>query len=355
MTESLVHCGQGLIFRHGPVGRCEREQQGAMELAQISTITDAGLAVAMREALAAARHFEGATAPNPPVGCVLLDAVGNVLAAAAHQGVGTPHAEALAIDEARSNGKLAGIHTVVVTLEPCNHHGRTPPCTDAILATPARRVVFGISDPNPHVTGGGAKRLREAGLSVETFSGGATQLQRLIAPFRKRVSQGLPFVTVKQAINRNGSMIPPTGHKTFTSQGSLLIAHALRRRADAIVTGSGTVLADAPLFTVRLLPDHQGKRRPLLIFDRRKRVPASYLEAAAQRGFDVTIVSDLELVLRDAAAAGINEILVEAGPQLTAHVLRSPFWDEHVRITQTEGEDKVEILTHGGGDVLRHH
>lgn len=326
-----------------------------MDQARTSTITEAGIAVAMREALAAARRHEGATAPNPPVGCMLLDAAGNVLALAAHRGAGTPHAEALAIEEAKAAGKFPAIHTVVVTLEPCNHHGRTPPCAGAILATPAKRVVIGLADPNPHVAGGGAGRLKEAGLDVSFFKGDRAQITRLIAPFAKRVTQGLPFVTVKQAINRHGSMLPPAGNKTFTSQGSLLLAHALRRRADAIITGSGTVLADDPLFTVRHLPDHPGKRRALYIFDRRRRVPSSYLGAARERGLDVVIVSDLDVVLREAAAAGINEILVEAGPSFTTHVLQSPYWDEHVRIAQTDGEDRVEILVNGGGDVLRHH
>ena len=326
-----------------------------MDQAQTSTITEAGLAVAMREALAAARRFEGATAPNPPVGCVLLDAAGNVLAVAAHQRAGTPHAEALAIAEARDNGNLGALHTVVVTLEPCNHHGRTPPCSEAILATPARRVVIGVADPNPRVAGGGAERLRQQGLDVQSFKGDATQLRRLIAPFAKRVTQGLPFVTVKQAVNRAGSMVPPAGQKTFTSQGSLLLAHALRRRADAIITGSGTILADDPQFTVRHLPDHVGKRRRLYILDRRGRVPAAYLEAASQRGLDAVIATDFAAVLEDAASAGCNEVLVEAGSQLTTHVLQGPYWDEHVRITQTDGEDKVEILTQAGSDVLRHH
>lgn len=347
--------GQGALSRHSPVERRAREQQGAMDNTKQSTITEAGLAVAMREALAMARRFEGATAPNPPVGCMLLDNAGDVLALAAHQGAGTQHAEALAIEEARKHGKLANLHTIVVTLEPCNHHGRTPPCTEAILATSARRVVIGVADPNPHVSGGGAARLKQAGLDVQFFAGDATQLKRLIAPFAKRLTQGLPFVSVKQAINRTGTMSPPPGVKTFTSQGSLLIAHALRRRADVIISGSGTVLADDPLFTVRHLPDHAGKRRRLYILDRRRRVPASYVEAAAQRGLDAVIATDLAAVLHEAAAAGCNEVLVEAGPQMTAHVLASPYWDEHVRITQTDGEDKVEILTNGGTDVLRHH
>lgn len=309
----------------------------------------------MQSAMAAARAWEGATAPNPPVGCVLLDRAGNVIAAAAHHGAGQLHAEALAIQNARIAGQLDKIHTVVVTLEPCNHHGRTPPCSEAILATPAEHVVIGAADPNPNVAGGGAARLREAGLLVDFLSGDIAQVQRLIAPFKKRVTLGLPFVTVKQALNREGNMVPPPGQKTFTSQSSLVVAHALRRRADAIFTGSGTVLADDPLFTVRLLPDHQDKRRKLVLFDRRRQIPAVYYEAATARGFDVTVAGDIETALRDIAATGGLEVLVEAGPKLTAHVLQTPFWDEHVTITQTDAEDQIKINTNGGADVLRHH
>lgn len=309
----------------------------------------------MQAALAAARPWEGATAPNPPVGCALLDRAGNVIAAAGHHGAGQLHAEALAIQQARDAGKADLIHTVVVTLEPCNHHGRTPPCTEAILATPAEHVVYGVADPNLKVAGGGAERLRGAGLIVDVLPGDTLQVERLIAPFKKRVTLGLPFVTVKQAINRDGNMLPPQGQKTFTSQGSLMIAHALRRRADAIFTGSGTVLADDPHLTVRLMPDHAGKRRKLVLFDRRKRIPQSYVYAATQRGFDVSFADDLEIALRAVAADGAIEVFLEAGPSLTDHVLASPFWDEHVKITRTDAEDRVEILTQGGSDVLRHH
>ena len=326
-----------------------------MNQTQTTGIPDQLIAMAMTAALAAARPWEGATAPNPPVGCAMLDAAGSIITTAGHHGAGLLHAEALAIRQAREAGQAGRIHTVVVTLEPCNHHGRTPPCTDAILATPARRVVIGIADPNPNVIGGGAERLHEAGLGVEFFSGDTTRLQRLISPFRKRMVHGLPWVTVKQAINLHGTMIPPHGQKTFTSQGSLLIAHALRRRADAIFTGSGTVLADKPLFTVRLLPDHANKRRKLVLFDRRKRIPPSYVEMATQRGFDVSRAGDLETALRGVAKAGGIEVLLEAGPELTDHVLQSPFWDEHVQITQTEGEDQIKILNNGGADVFRHH
>lgn len=326
-----------------------------MDKSTARQIPDNLIANAMQAALAAARLWEGATAPNPPVGCALLDASGAIITVAAHHGAGQLHAEALAISEARAAGRLDRIHTVVVTLEPCNHHGRTPPCTEAILSTPARRVVIGVADPNPKVKGGGAAALSAAGLDVEMFGGDRAQLERLLAPFKKRVLHGMPWVTVKQAINREGNMAPPAGQKTFTSQGSLLVAHALRRRADAIITGSGTVLADDPLFTVRLLPDHADKRRKLVLFDRRKRIPATYFEEAGRRGFDVSHAGDVETALRDLAAAGAMEVLVEAGPLLTASVLRSGLWDEHVTITQTDGEDLIKVETNRGKDVLGNH
>jgi diaminohydroxyphosphoribosylaminopyrimidine deaminase/5-amino-6-(5-phosphoribosylamino)uracil reductase len=285
------------------------------------------------------------------VGCVLLDAVGVIIAVAAHQKAGQVHAEALAIQKAREAGLVSHIHTIVVTLEPCNHHGRTPPCTEAILATPAKAVVIGMPDPNSLVHGGGAARLRAAGLNV-CFLDAAQQpaltqaLRRLLAPFTKRVTLGLPWVTVKQAINRAGNMLPEPGHKTFTSPSSLVLAHQLRRRADAIITGSGTIIADAPEFTVRHVDEIAGKRRKLVLFDRRRRIPADYLEAAAQRGFEIIFAAELDPALRELAKQGALEVLVEAGSQLTAAVLSSPYWDEHVLITQSTtpgGEDQIEI------------
>ena len=326
----------------------------------------------MAAAIEAARAFEGATAPNPQVGCVLLDRSGAVLGVAAHQKAGALHAEALAIKTARAAGLAHLIHTVVVTLEPCNHHGRTPPCTEAILETPAKAVVIGMADPNSQVNGGGAKRLAAAGLSVSFLDHAqqpdlAQALERLLGPFTKRVTCGLPWVTVKQAINCDGNMLPPAGQKTFTSQSSLKLAHSLRRRADAILTGSGTILADAPHFTVRHVEDIAGKRRKLVLFDRRQRISKAYLEAATARGFEIIFAREFEPALRALASEGALEVLVEAGPQLTASVLASPFWDEHVLITQSAepgGQDTVEIkhnnmtaekLAKEVKHVLRHH
>ncbi|PRX11396.1 UNVERIFIED_ORG: diaminohydroxyphosphoribosylaminopyrimidine deaminase [Martelella mediterranea] len=306
---------------------------------------------ALARAIEGAARFAGATSPNPPVGCVLLDAAGVVLAEGYHRKAGAPHAEAAAIAEARAAGLVSRVHTVVVTLEPCNHHGRTPPCADAILATPARRVVIGAPDPNPGVTGGGAARLAAAGLSV-TFAGAmaderARQLallsSRLIAPFAKQTVTGLPWVTVKQAVDADGNMVPPAGAKTFTSPASLTLAHRLRRRADAILTGSGTILADHPELTVRRVPDFAGKQRVLAILDRRGRVPADYIAAAEARGFSVVISENLTDCLQMLGERGVLEVLVEAGPSLTAAVLENGLWDEHVHIRKGD-PDRVRIF-----------
>jgi diaminohydroxyphosphoribosylaminopyrimidine deaminase/5-amino-6-(5-phosphoribosylamino)uracil reductase len=303
------------------------------------------VAEAFRRALAAAEAFEGNTAPNPPVGCVALDAGGAILACEAHRGAGRAHAEAAAIEACARAGVLARLHTLVVTLEPCNHVGRTPPCVDAVLTTPARAAWIGARDPNPRVAGGGAARLAAAGLDVR-FADALTDpaagdlaraSRRLIAPFGLWSRSGRPWITVKQALTPAGSMIPPPGTTTFTSPESLDLAHRLRRRADAILTGSGCVLADSPAFTVRRVVDHPGNRRILAILDRRGRVPASYVTAAQARGFDVRLRTDLDGLVRELGAADVLEVLVEAGPTLHASLMDEGLWDEHVTIRQQVG------------------
>lgn len=311
------------------------------------------IAMAFARALALARVHEGATAPNPPVGCVLLDAAGTELAAGAHRRAGTPHAEALAIAAARHSGVVGKIHTAIVTLEPCNHHGRTPPCAEALLATPAKQIWIACRDPNPKVGGGGAERLMAEGRRVRMLADLphpdalvlAGDAERLIAPFRKHVLTGLPFITVKQALSSTGSMIPPPGRKTFTAPSSLALAHSLRRRADAILTGSGTILADDPHFTVRLVADHPGKRRLLVILDRRRRVHSDYLDAALQRGFEVYHGDKLHAALARIADWGAMEVLVEAGPTLTGSLLATALWDEHVLIEQACSPDGADRVT----------
>ena len=298
------------------------------------------IADAFARAIAAATDYAGATSPNPPVGCAILDAAGNLLAVEAHRKAGETHAEARAIAACRAAGTIERIHTIVVTLEPCNHHGRTPPCAEAILSTPAREVWIAEADPNPRVEGGGAARLAAAGLSVRLLAELdhpdaarlAAKAERLVAPFVTWVTTGRPFVTVKQALDETGSMVPPLGRKTFTSEASLTLAHRMRHRADAILTGSGTILADRPEFTVRHVPDHPGKSRILAILDRGGRVPADYLAEAAQRGLRPLRFADIDEALVRLGAEGVHEVLVEAGPTLTAAILSAGIWDEHVAI-----------------------
>jgi len=314
------------------------------------------VAGAFRRAIAQAEAFAGATSPNPPVGCVVLAADGEILACEAHHRAGSSHAEAAALEACRRTGVVDRIHTVVVTLEPCNHQGRTPPCTDAILATPAEAVWIGARDPNPKVHGGGADRLASRGLAIALLDtldhpdapSLAHAARRLIAPFRTWSRTGRPWLTLKQAIAVDGGMIPPAGRKTFTSRESLVLAHRLRRRADAIITGSGTVLADDPAFTVRHMPDHAGKRRTLAILDRRGRTPPAYIRAAEARGFDVRIHRDIPTMLDELGDEGVLEALVEAGPTLLGAFLDQDLWDEQVVIRQglVAGEpDAVDIHT----------
>lgn len=313
----------------------------------VAAAPDAGTAAvtvagAFRQALAAGEAYAGATAPNPPVGCVLLDAQGRVLASEAHRRAGGAHAEAAAIEACRRGGVAERIHTVVVTLEPCNHQGRTPPCVDAILATPAKAVWIGARDPNPRVAGGGAASLAARGLAVGFIdqlddadaAALARAARRLIAPFAAWSRTGRPWLTLKQAVTFDGGMIPPAGRKTFTDDASLALAHRLRRRADAIITGSGCVLADDPAFTVRHVSDHVGKRRVLAVLDRRGRTPPRYVEAAKARGFEVLVRGDLPALLAELGAAGVVEALVEAGPTLLGAFVGQGLWDERVVIRQ---------------------
>ena len=284
----------------------------------------------MRAALHEARLWLGATSPNPAVGAAALDADGQILAVAAHRRAGTDHAEAALLKKCHDLGLAGRIHTVCVTLEPCNHHGRTPPCSEALIAAGVQRVVIGITDPNPQVKGGGAARLRQAGIEViEQVESEACQ--QLIHSFLFHARTGHPFVTIKQAFDEKGSMIPPVGHTTFTSPTSLKLAHQLRKKADAILTGSGTILADHPAFTVRHVPDFSDKQRVLAILDRRKRVPDTYFEAARARNLLPLRYDSLDFCLSDLESRGIRDVLVESGPNLSRSLLESA----HVALSVT--------------------
>jgi diaminohydroxyphosphoribosylaminopyrimidine deaminase/5-amino-6-(5-phosphoribosylamino)uracil reductase len=286
---------------------------------------------AMEKAIQLVRDFEGATAPNPPVAAFALDRAGNLLSLQAHQGAGHPHAEIEVLEDCKARGISSQIHTLGVTLEPCNHTGKTPPCTQAILNAGITQVVFGAFDPNPKVLGGGMKCLQDAGILVQS-----QVLQKecddLIAPFKKWSTTQIPFITVKEALDENRSMIPPPGQKTFTSKDSLLFAHGLRKKSDAILTGVGTVLKDHPEFTVRHLPDFEDKQRILMVMDRTNRAPIDWIHRQEALGFKVILESDLKKAFRDLGSLGVHRVLVEAGPTLLAEIKRLGLWDEWITI-----------------------
>ncbi len=305
-------------------------------------LPDSFLTEAMRQACQTARAWMGATSPNPPVGAAALDAKGRVLALAAHRRAGEDHAERALLKICRDQGVIERISTVCVTLEPCNHQGKTPPCCDALIEAKIRRVAVGCRDPNLDVKGGGVERLRAAG--IEVVEGIETEAcRRLIHAFAFYALEKKPFVTVKRAFDERGSMIPQKGQKTFTSHESLVLAHRLRKKADALVTGSGTVLADTPLFTVRHVKDHDGKRRILAILDPEGRVPESYIKEATKNGFDVTLYKDIDDCFSDIARRGAQDVLVEAGPTLSGAILKSPHWTMGVDIYKGSGKDDVRL------------
>jgi len=297
---------------------------------------------AMLSACQEARRWLGATSPNPPVGAAALDKSGRILALAAHQKAGKDHAEAALLKLCAARGLLDKIDTLCVTLEPCTHQGRTPPCADAIIAAKVPRVVIGLRDPNRAVSGGGCEKLRAAGIDVlETIE--AEACRRLAHAFLFHAQTGKPFVTVKRAFDAKGGMIPPKGKKTFTSKESLTLAHRLRKKADAIVTGSGTILADNPLFTVRHVRDFEDKRRILAILDREGRVSDVYIKEATERGFSVSLYNDLDSCFSTLEAQGIRDILVESGPNLIRSILDSPYWTMKIDI-YAESESKPDRI-----------
>ncbi|GBR67890.1 bifunctional diaminohydroxyphosphoribosylaminopyrimidine deaminase/5-amino-6-(5-phosphoribosylamino)uracil reductase RibD [Gluconobacter kanchanaburiensis] len=315
------------------------------------TIAPSAIRNGFRATISQAVETFGATAPNPSVGCALLDAEGRILTIGAHPRTGQPHAEAMALAQARTAGVLDQARVALVTLEPCNHTGRTPPCSEALRNSPVQEVWIGAADPNPQASGGAA-RLREEPSAKRVImladrpemADLARDCQALLAPFASRVVRHRPWISVKQALDEHGSMVPPPGQKTFTSPDSLVLAHRLRRATDAIITGIGTVLADRPRFTVRHVPDHEDRKpRLLVVCDRHGRLPADWTAEMTQAGFDVISSHDLLSVPAMLAERGVNWAMVEAGPALLASVSEAGLWDDWLTIHKTAGADRIDL------------
>lgn len=212
----------------------------------------------MQLALQQARKGEGFVEPNPMVGAVVATADGDVISTGYHRRFGEAHAEVHAIAEA---GSKTAENDLYVTLEPCSHFGKTPPCADAVIRAGFRRVIIGCEDPAPHVAGQGIQRLRAAGIEV-TVGVCEIEAKRLIAPFEMLMLNKRPWIHAKWAMTLDGRTASRTGHsKWISSEASREIVHRLRGRMDAIITGAGTVRGDDPLLTAR----PPGIRTPLRV------------------------------------------------------------------------------------------
>jgi diaminohydroxyphosphoribosylaminopyrimidine deaminase/5-amino-6-(5-phosphoribosylamino)uracil reductase len=243
----------------------------------------------MKAALGLARKGLGKTSPNPAVGAVIVRK-GQVVAAGFHRKAGAPHAEVEALSQLRGNARQGD--TLYVTLEPCNHFGRTPPCTQAILEKGVRKVVVGMRDPNPHVTGGGCDYL--SGHGVEVVTGVLEEeCRRLNECFVTYVSKGRPFVIAKTAMTLDGWTATSTGHSRWvTSERSRQWVHRLRSRVDGIMVGVGTVVADDPLLNARLRRG-RGRDPVRIIVDTHLRIPVNARVLAPAGGSETLIaVSD---------------------------------------------------------------
>lgn len=272
-----------------------------------------GLVAAMQRAVAEAELVRGTTSPNPPVGCVILDAAGATAGVGATAPPGGPHAEVVALREA---GQRARGGTAVVTLEPCAHHGRTAPCTEALLAAGIAAVHHAVSDPHPDGSGG-AVRLRSAGVPV-TEGLLAEQVRR--GPLRAwlhHVTTGRPHVTWKLAATLDGRVAAADGSSRWISSAeSRAEVHRLRTAVDAIVAGTGTVLTDDPQLTARRPDGVPAAHQPLRVVVGSRAVPATarVLDSAAPT---IRLTERRPVaVLAELAARGVVDVLLEGGPTL---------------------------------------
>ena len=293
--------------------------------------TDTELA-AIRLACELASRVAGRTSPNPAVGAVVLDQTGRIVGEGATQPHGKEHAEVMAL---RAAGPRAAGGTAVVTLEPCNHLGRTGPCTEALIDAGIARVVYAVDDPNP-IAAGGAQRLREAGLQVLAGIEEAEVLRGVLGPWRHAVTQSRPFVTWKFAGTLDGRAAAADGSARWISNAlSRADVHALRDAVDAVVVGSGTVLIDDPQLTVRgvrgLAAEELADRQPLrVVLDRRHRVPPT---ARVFDGTAETVVLDTAVprfALKALFDRGVRHVLLEGGPTLAGAFLEARLVDQVV-------------------------
>ncbi|OGP15336.1 MAG: riboflavin biosynthesis protein RibD [Deltaproteobacteria bacterium GWA2_54_12] len=305
----------------------------------------------MLKALALAKKGVGKTSPNPAVGSVVVKG-GQVIAKGWHHKAGLPHAEIEALNSAGKNAKGS---TLFVTLEPCCHFGKTPPCTDAIIASGIKKVIVGASDPNPIVAGKGVAALRAAG--IEVVEGVlSNECSALNESYNKYITKGLPFVTLKLAASLDGRIAAAGGEsKWITGIESRKLVHRMRAAADGVMVGSETALKDDPELTVRLASGRNPARvvldstlrlpvtskvfngvkegRARLIIFTSKDAPEQRIKRACEAGAEVVKLAPavgglpLKRVLKALAERGMTSVLVEGGGKLAASLLKEKLFD----------------------------
>lgn len=269
----------------------------------------------MVRAVELAAAVRARTSPNPWVGCVIVTPEGQVFEGATEP-PGGRHAEVVALDAAGSAARDA---TVYVTLEPCAHQGRTPPCADALLSAGVARVVIGVADPDRNVAGRGIARLRDAGVDVQTGVA-RTEVADQLGPYLKHRRTGRPWVVLKLAASIDGRAAAPDGSSRWiTGAASRADAHRLRAESDAVIVGSGTVLADDPELTVR---DAVGLD-PL-------RVVLGKASPHAKVHPCIEMSGPLPQVLDELGARGVVQALVEGGPRVAGEFHRQRLVDRYV-------------------------
>ncbi len=299
----------------------------------------------MRRALALAAKGRGKTRPNPLVGAVLVKN-GRVVGEGYHKRAGGPHAEIHALRKAGARAKGADLY---INLEPCCHHGRTPPCTGALIEAGVRRVVVGQQDPNPQVAGRGLSALRKAGVQVERGLL-EDECERLNRAFGKYITTGLPWVVLKTAMSLDGKIATRSGESRFiTGAAARRRVHGMRAGIDAILAGTGTVIADDPALTARL-PGKKARAPIRVILDRTGRIPlrAKVFQNAEEEGvllatgprfprarkarlkkMGVEIIPlketqdglDINALMRELGRREITSVLAECGGTLAANLL----------------------------------
>lgn len=302
---------------------------------------------AMHRALALGATVRGTTSPNPPVGAVILTADGTLAGEGATAPSGGPHAEVAALAAA---GDAARGGTAVVTLEPCAHTGRTGPCTQALLDAGIVKVIYAVDDPNPSASGG-AKVLRKAGVTVVAQAHAREAEAGALRAWLHSMRSARPFVTWKYAATLDGRVAAADlTARWISSAASRADAHALRSKIDAIVVGSGTVLADDPSLTVRDSDGQLLDRQPLrVVLDRRHRVPqsAQVLDSAAE-----TLVLDTAVprfALKALFDRGVRHVLLEGGPTLAGAFVEARCVDEVIAyLAPTLLGDGPSALGHAG-------